>query len=65
MHGGLRLAAGRSRLRHELQRYQEWLVDQALIRTNGNRAAAARLLGIKRTTLIMMLRPKGCAQPRV
>jgi transcriptional regulator with GAF, ATPase, and Fis domain len=45
-------------LRDEMQRYQEWLVQQALIRTNGNRAQAARLLGLKRTTLVMMLRAK-------
>jgi transcriptional regulator with GAF, ATPase, and Fis domain len=43
------------KLRDEMQRYQEWLVNQALIRTNGNRAQAARLLGLKRTTLVMML----------
>lgn len=40
----------------EIARYQAWLVDQALIRTNGNRAGAARLLGINRTTLVEMLR---------
>lgn len=40
----------------EMARYQAWLVDQALIRTNGNRAGAARLLGINRTTLVEMLR---------
>jgi DNA-binding NtrC family response regulator len=45
-------------LRDELRRYEDWLVDQALIRTNGNRARAARLLGLKRTTLVMMLRAK-------
>ncbi len=50
------LPPGGLNLRDELQRYQEWLVDQALIRTNGNRAAAARLLGLKRTTLVMMLK---------
>ena len=40
----------------ELARYQAWLVDQALIRTSGNRARAAKLLGINRTTLVEMLR---------
>lgn len=43
-------------LYRELDRYREWLIDQALIRTGGNRAGAARLLGIKRTTLVMMLK---------
>lgn len=42
----------------ELQRYRDWLVTQALVRTQGNRAGAARLLGIKRTTVAMMIRPK-------
>lgn len=42
----------------ELQRYRDWLVSQALIKIHGNRARAARLLGIKRTTLVMMLRPR-------
>jgi hypothetical protein len=50
------LPPGGLNLRDELYSYQTWLVDQALMRTNGNRAAAARLLGIKRTTLVMMLR---------
>lgn len=40
----------------EVARYQAWLVDQALVRSGGNRAAAARLLGINRTTLVEMLR---------
>lgn len=43
-------------LRAELARYQDWLVAQALLRTNGNRAAAAKLLGLKRTTLVEMLK---------
>lgn len=43
-------------LRAELTRYQNWLVAQALLRTDGNRAAAAKLLGLKRTTLAEMLK---------
>jgi hypothetical protein len=43
-------------LYRELDRYRDWLIAQALIRTGGNRAGAARLLGIKRTTLVMMLK---------
>ncbi len=36
--------------------YREWLVEQALIRTNGNVSEAARLLNVKRTTLDQMRR---------
>jgi DNA-binding NtrC family response regulator len=54
--GGLNLIA-------ELRRYKEWLIDQALVRTQGNRAQAARLLGLKRTTLVMMLRESRRSQP--
>lgn len=43
-------------LNAELARYQSWLVSQALIRAMGNRTKAARLLRIKRTTLVMMLK---------
>jgi DNA-binding NtrC family response regulator len=32
------------------------LIDQALARTDGNRGAAARLLGLKRTTLVEKLK---------
>ena len=32
------------------------LIDQALVRTEGNRGAAARLLGLKRTTLVEKLK---------
>lgn len=40
----------------ELARYQSWMVDQALIRTNGNNQQAAKLLRINRTTLVEMLK---------
>ena len=40
----------------ELARYQQWMVDQAMARTLGNRAQAAKLLGLNRTTLVEMLR---------
>jgi transcriptional regulator with GAF, ATPase, and Fis domain len=48
----------------ELRRYQDWLVTQALIKSLGNRAKAARLLGLKRTTLVMMLRANALATRR-
>jgi RNA polymerase sigma factor (sigma-70 family) len=40
----------------ELARYQWWMVDQALIRTGGNKNRAAKLLGLNRTTLVEMLK---------
>ena len=36
--------------------FERQLIDQALARTEGNRGAAARLLGLKRTTLVEKLR---------
>ncbi len=36
--------------------FERHLIDQALMRTEGNRGAAARLLGLKRTTLVEKLR---------
>jgi DNA-binding NtrC family response regulator len=36
--------------------FERQLIDQALARTDGNRGAAARLLGLKRTTLVEKLR---------
>lgn len=50
-------------LRAELARYQDWMIDQALIRTLGNKAKAARLLGLKRTTLVEMLNARGRILP--
>jgi RNA polymerase sigma factor for flagellar operon FliA len=40
----------------ELERYRVWMLDQALIIADGNKAKAARLLRINRTTLVEMLR---------
>ena len=51
-------------LRAELQRYQDWMVEQALIRSGGNKAQAARLLGLKRTALVMMLKARAPLLPR-
>lgn len=50
-------------LRVELVRYQDWMIEQALIRTQGNKSQAAKLLGLKRTTLVMMLTTKGRLLP--
>lgn len=39
------------RLQDEVQRFEADLIRAALIRTGGNQAGAARLLGVKHTTL--------------
>jgi sigma-54 specific flagellar transcriptional regulator A len=38
---------------------QQTLIEKAMERANGNRSLAARLLGLKRTTLIEKLRRMG------
>ncbi|HTM29940.1 MAG TPA: sigma-54 dependent transcriptional regulator [Vicinamibacterales bacterium] len=45
--------------------FERHLIDQALTRTEGNRGAAARLLGLKRTTLVEKLRRLAAADPEV
>lgn len=50
-------------LRAELARYQDWMVEQALIRTGGCKAKAARLLGIERTCLVEMLKHRRPLRP--
>jgi RNA polymerase sigma factor (sigma-70 family) len=50
-------------LRAELARYQDWMVEQALIRTNGCKAQAARLLGLERTCLVEMLKSRRRLKP--
>lgn len=40
----------------ELLRYRDWMIAQALLRTDGNRAQAAKLLGLNRTTLVEILK---------
>jgi len=44
-------------LRAELARYQQWMVDQALIRANGNEDEAAKLLGLEPSSFTAMLQP--------
>ena len=39
-----------------VNQFQRAMLDQALSKTRGNKTAAAELLGMKRTTLIMKLR---------
>lgn len=50
-------------LKAEMQRYQDWMVQQALIRSAGNKAKAAKLLKIERTTLVEMMRRSGVLRP--
>lgn len=38
-------------MRREVQRYRWWLIEQALVMSDGNYFKAARLLGITRSTL--------------
>jgi len=45
-------------LRHALEQFESRIIDEALRRTNGNKTAAAQLLGLKRTTLVAKLRRK-------
>jgi RNA polymerase sigma factor (sigma-70 family) len=52
-------------LRAELARYQDSLVEQALARSGGNKAQAARLLGLNRTTLVEMLKSRSLIVPRI
>ena len=42
---------GRLRLQEEVQRFESELIRQALQRTHGNQRRAAKLLGVKVTTL--------------
>jgi transcriptional regulator with GAF, ATPase, and Fis domain len=51
-----RLAEGGVDLPRMILELERQLIDQALARTEGNRGAAARLLGLKRTTLVEKLR---------
>lgn len=45
-------------LRRAVEEYENRLIDNALSRTNGNRSAAAQMLGLKRTTLVAKLRQR-------
>jgi transcriptional regulator with GAF, ATPase, and Fis domain len=49
---------GEVNLREVLEQFEGRLIDEALRRTNGNRTAAAHMLGLKRTTLVAKLRRK-------
>jgi RNA polymerase sigma factor (sigma-70 family) len=48
-------------LRAELARYRDWIIEQALIRTGGHHAKAARLLGFQQSSFSRALRLGGGA----
>ncbi|HEY6056254.1 MAG TPA: sigma-70 family RNA polymerase sigma factor [Gaiellaceae bacterium] len=48
-------------LRAELARYRDWIIEQALIRTGGHQAKAARLLGFQQSSFSRALRLGGGA----
>jgi transcriptional regulator with PAS, ATPase and Fis domain len=52
------LKNGEINLQQAVEQFEWRLIDEALRRTNGNRSAAAQLLGLKRTTLLNKLRHK-------
>jgi transcriptional regulator with GAF, ATPase, and Fis domain len=52
------LGGGHIDLRQATEQLQHRLMEEALRLTNGNRSAAAKMLGLKRTTLVAKLRRK-------
>jgi transcriptional regulator with PAS, ATPase and Fis domain len=52
------LGNGEVNLRQALEQFESRIIDEALRRTNGNKSAAAQMLGLKRTTLVAKLRRK-------
>ncbi len=54
----LTLGAGQIDLREATEQLQQRLMEEALRLSNGNKSAAARMLGLKRTTLVAKLRRK-------
>ncbi len=55
------LDGGDLNLQRAVELFESRLIDEALRRTNGNRSAAAQMLGVKRTTLLSKLRKKKTA----
>ena len=45
-------------LRQVMEQFESRLIEEALRRSNGNKSAAAQMLGLKRTTLVAKLRKK-------
>jgi transcriptional regulator with PAS, ATPase and Fis domain len=57
------LDGGELNLQRAVELFENRLIDEALRRTNGNRSAAAQILGVKRTTLLSKLRRKKTTDP--
>lgn len=57
------LDGGELNLQRAVELFEYRLIDEALRRTNGNRSAAAQILGVKRTTLLSKLRRKKTTDP--
>jgi len=58
------LGSGQIDLREATEQLQYRLIEEALRLSNGNKSAAARMLGLKRTTLVAKLRRK-IARPKL
>jgi len=52
------LSNGEINLQQAVEQLEDRLIDEALRLTNGNKTAAAQMLGLKRTTLVAKLRRK-------
>ena len=59
------LGNGQIDLRDATEKLQHRLMEEALRLTNGNKSAAARMLGLKRTTLVAKLRRKSRSNGRI
>jgi DNA-binding NtrC family response regulator len=57
--GRLRVTAHGFDLQAAVEEFEHDIIAEAMRRTNGNKQAAARLLGVKRTTLVAKLRRHG------
>src|SRR5262249_51275371 len=64
-HGSTRIVVGEAGLDLDtaVQEFEHRLIAEALRRTKGNKQAAARLLGVKRTTLVAKLRRRAGGMP--
>jgi DNA-binding NtrC family response regulator len=59
------LGNGQVDLREATEKLQHRLMEEALRLSNGNKSAAARMLGLKRTTLVAKLRRKSRSNGRI
>lgn len=52
-------------MREETGQFEQNLIENALRLSNGNKSRAAKMLGLKRTTLVAKLRKRGVKKPKV